>query len=80
VLAELSRRELVPAIWLPTFTVRQERERARWRLHLIKHRSMLKHRVHAQPRASGAPARCRTCSGVSCSSGSISLTRGAPTC
>jgi transposase len=48
VLAELSRRELVPAIWLPTFAVRQERERARWRLHLVKHRSMLKHRVHAQ--------------------------------
>jgi transposase len=48
VLAELSRRDLVPAIWLPTFAVRQERERARWRLHLVKHRSMLKHRVHAQ--------------------------------
>ena len=48
VLAELCRRELVPAIWLPTFAVRQERERARWRLHLVKHRSMLKHRVHAQ--------------------------------
>ena len=24
-----------------------ERERARWRLHLVKHRTMLKHRVHA---------------------------------
>ena len=48
VLAELSRRALVPAIWLPGFEVRQERERARWRLHLVKHRSMLKHRVHAQ--------------------------------
>jgi transposase len=34
VLAELSRRELVPAIWLPTPNVRAERERARWRLHL----------------------------------------------
>jgi transposase len=48
VLAELSRRELVPAIWLPEFAVRQARERARWRLHLVKHRSMLKQRVHAQ--------------------------------
>lgn len=48
VLAELSRLALVPAIWLPDFAVRQERERARWRLHLVKHRSMLKHRVHAQ--------------------------------
>ncbi len=47
VLAELSRRELVPAIWLPGFEVRQERERARWRLHLVKHRSQLKHRVHS---------------------------------
>jgi transposase len=47
VLAELSRRDLVPAIWLPDFGQRQERERARWRLHLVKHRSSLKHRVHS---------------------------------
>jgi transposase len=47
VLAELSRRELVPAIWLPSFQQRAERERARWRLHLVKHRSVLKNRVHA---------------------------------
>jgi transposase len=47
VLAELSRRDLVPAIWLPDFAVRRERERARWRLHLVKHRSQLKHRVHS---------------------------------
>jgi len=47
VLAELSRRDLVPAIWLPDFAVRQERERARWRLHLVKHRSQLKNRVHS---------------------------------
>jgi transposase len=47
VLAELARRDLVPAIWLPGFAVRQERERARWRLHLVKHRSQLKHRVHS---------------------------------
>jgi hypothetical protein len=33
VLAELSRRDLVPAIWLPTPGIRAERERARWRLH-----------------------------------------------
>jgi transposase len=31
VLAKLCRRELVPAIWLPTPAVRAERERARWR-------------------------------------------------
>jgi transposase len=53
VLAELSRRELVPAIWLPSFGQRGERERARWRLHLVKHRSSLKHRVHAQLMAFG---------------------------
>ncbi|HEX2297739.1 MAG TPA: transposase [Pseudonocardiaceae bacterium] len=35
VLAELSRRDLVPAIWLPDPAVRAERERARWRLHLV---------------------------------------------
>src|ERR671924_269829 len=34
VLAELARRDLVPAIWLPDPAVRAERERARFRLHL----------------------------------------------
>ena len=53
VLAELSRRDLVPAIWLPTFELRAERERARWRLHLVRQRSSLKHRVHAQLLAFG---------------------------
>jgi hypothetical protein len=33
VLAELARRDIVPAIWLPDPRVRAERERARWRLH-----------------------------------------------
>jgi transposase len=41
VLAELSRRDLVPAIWLPDPTVRAERERARFRLHLVRHRTAL---------------------------------------
>ena len=53
VLAELSRRDLVPAIWLPSFELRQERERARWRLFLVRKRSSLKHRVHAQLLAFG---------------------------
>jgi transposase len=53
VLAELSRRDLVPAIWLPGFEQRQERERARWRLFLVGKRSSLKHRVHAQLLAFG---------------------------
>jgi transposase len=47
VLAELARLELIPEIWLPDPAVRAERERARFRLHLVKHRSSLKNRVHA---------------------------------
>ena len=46
VLAELARRELVPAIWLPDPEVRGQRELARFRLHLVKHRTALKNRVH----------------------------------
>jgi transposase len=47
VLAELARLDLVPEVWLPDPAVRAERERARFRLHLVKHRSALKNRVHA---------------------------------
>jgi hypothetical protein len=47
VLAELARRDLVPAIWLPDPAVRAERERARFRLHLVRHRTALKNRIHA---------------------------------
>jgi len=53
VLGELSRRDLVPAIWLPSFELRAERERARWRLFLVRKRSSLKHRIHAQLLAFG---------------------------
>jgi transposase len=55
VLAELSRRELVPAIWLPDPAVRAERERARFRLHLARKRSSLKQRVHATLMTHGRP-------------------------
>jgi len=55
VLAELSRRELVPAIWLPDPRVRAERERARFRLHLVRHRTSLKQRVHATLLTHGKP-------------------------
>jgi transposase len=55
VLAELCRRELVPAIWLPDPGVRAERERARFRLHLVRHRTMLKNRVHQTLIAFGQP-------------------------
>jgi transposase len=46
VLAELSRRALVPAIWLPEPGLRAERERARFRLFLVRKRSALKSRIH----------------------------------
>jgi hypothetical protein len=62
VLAELSRRDLVPEIWLPTPGVRAERERARFRLHLVRHRTALKNRVHATCWPSASPARPPTCS------------------
>src|SRR4051794_35000369 len=55
VLAELSRRDLVPAIWLPDPGVRGEREQARWRLHLVRHRTALKNRIHAILMAFGHP-------------------------
>jgi transposase len=55
VLAELSRRELVPAIWMPDPAVRAERERARFRLYLVRHRSSLKQRVHATLLTHGKP-------------------------
>lgn len=54
-LAILSQRDLVPEIWLPSLEIRQERELARFRLHLVKHRSMLKHRVHATLVSFGKP-------------------------
>jgi transposase len=47
VLATLSHRDLVPAIWLPDPRVRSERELARFRLHLVNHKSALKNRIHS---------------------------------
>ncbi len=47
VLAVLSHRDLVPAIWLPDPRVREERELARFRLHLVRHKSALKCRIHS---------------------------------
>jgi transposase len=55
VLAELARLELVPAIWLPDPEVRAERERARFRLHLVRKRTSLKNRVHATLASFGVP-------------------------
>jgi len=47
VLAELARRDLVPEIWLPDPGTRADRERARFRLHLVRKRTALKNRVHS---------------------------------
>src|SRR5918996_6030359 len=47
VLATLSQRDLVPAIWLPDPEAREVRELARFRMHLVKHKSALKNRVHS---------------------------------
>jgi transposase len=56
VLAELARRDRVPEVWLPDPAVRAERERARFRLHLVKHRRSLKQRVHAILFQHGVPS------------------------
>src|SRR5947207_1519554 len=54
VLAELARRDLVPEIWLPDPAVRAERERARIRLHLVKHRRRdRRHRPFRHPPQAG---------------------------
>jgi transposase len=55
VLAVLSQRNLVPEIWLPDPLIRSEREQARFRLHLVKHKSMLKHRIHSTLMSFGHP-------------------------
>jgi transposase len=45
----------LPAIWLPDPETRAERERARFRLHLVRHRVALKNRIHATLIAFGHP-------------------------
>jgi transposase len=45
-LAELGRRDLVPEIWLADPETRRARELARFRLHLVRHRTMVKNRIH----------------------------------
>jgi transposase len=56
VLAELARLDLVPEIWPPDPEIRAERERARFRLHLVKHRSALENRVHSLLFQHGVPS------------------------
>ena len=79
VLAVLSHRDLVPAIWLPDPEIRRERELARFRLHLVRHRTTLKNRIHATLITFGHPSRSRICSATpaaSCSTAWRSRTRG----
>jgi transposase len=63
VLAVLSQRDLVPAIWLPHPRIREERELARFRLHLVKHKSALKNRVHSTLINFGKPCPARLVGG-----------------
>jgi transposase len=44
-LAELSRRQLVPALWLPSLDERALRERLRRRMHLVRLRTSAKARI-----------------------------------
>ena len=46
-LATRSQRDLVPAVWLPDPRVREVRELARFRMHLVHHKSALKNRIHS---------------------------------
>ena len=55
VLALLSHRDLVPEIWLPDPRVGREREQARFRLHLVRHKSSLKNRIHSTMMTFGRP-------------------------
>jgi transposase len=47
--------KIVPEIWLPDPSIRRERELARFRLHLVRHRTTLKNRIHAALIAFGKP-------------------------
>jgi transposase len=55
VLATLSARDLVAETWLPDPSIRREREPARFRLHLVGHRTTLENRIHATLVAFGHP-------------------------
>ena len=54
-LAEVSWRDLGPTIWVPDPSIRRERELARYRLHLVRHRTTLKNRIHATLMTFGHP-------------------------
>jgi transposase len=64
-LAELGRRDLVPEIWLADPATRCARERSRFRLHLVRHRTSLKNRIHQTLITHGIAARESDLFGVS---------------
>jgi transposase len=55
ILAWLSYRDLVPAIWIPGVEVRSNRERARFRIFLVNKRTSLKNRIHSSMIEFGRP-------------------------
>src|SRR5215218_5278212 len=67
-LAELSRRELVPGLWLPSLNERALRERRRRRMHLVRLRTSAKGRsfgLQTQWGVRVSPARLRRADGLS---------------
>ena len=62
VLAELSWRDLVPAISAARPSIRRERGLARYRLHLVRHSHDAEDRIHATLMTFGIPARSQTSS------------------
>lgn len=58
VLAELCRRELVPALWIPSLEERAMRERLKRRLHLVRLRTSAKNRVFGLLTQWGLRIRC----------------------
>jgi len=54
-LAELSRRQLVPALWLPSLDERALRERLRRRMHLVRLRTSAKGRIFGLQTQWGVP-------------------------
>jgi transposase len=64
VLAALGRLDLVPEIWLADLGTRRARELARFRLHLVAHRTMLKNRIHQSLLTHGVTIRVSDLFGV----------------
>jgi transposase len=62
-LAELSRRELVPALWLPSLDERALRERLRRRMHLVRLRTSAKGRIFGLRRSGASASRSHACAG-----------------